>query len=103
MEKSNDNVDAVTKGDADLEHKLKVIKLEIEVLRQQGKLVPPEDYIKNEMWENLINLPSRSARIKYLVFLFKLSKTQEHRQVCTTKKCNCTTNCKMLLFLEKKT
>lgn len=71
----------MTKGDAELEHKLKVIKLEIEVLRQQGKLVPPDDYITNEMWEKLLNLPSRSARMKYLVFLFKLSKTQEHRRV----------------------
>lgn len=93
----------MTKGDAELEHKLKVIKLEIEVLRQQGKLVPSDDYITNEMWENLLNLQSRSARMKYLVYLFKLSKTQEHRRVYTKKMLIAPHTIKCYFFLAKKT
>lgn len=64
-----------------MEHKLKVLMLEVEVLRQQGDPVPLNSYIKDEHWQHLLSLQSRSARKKYLLFLFKLSKTIENRKV----------------------
>lgn len=70
--------DAITKGDKELEHKLKVIMLEAEVLRQEGHPIPPNEYMKVEMWEVLLNLPSRSQRKKYLEYLCKLSRKKEN-------------------------
>lgn len=77
--------DDITKGDQELEHKLKVIMLETEVLRQDGKPVPPDEFMTPQIWENLLNLPSRASRTKHLEFLFKTSKKRENRLVCIKK------------------
>ncbi|XP_066246008.1 mitochondrial ribonuclease P protein 1 homolog [Euwallacea similis] len=74
---SPEHLEAITKGDKDLEHKLKVIMLEVEVLRQSGRPVPDNDFITPEMWDYLLNLSSRSARTKYLEFLFKITKKKQ--------------------------
>ncbi|XP_066146452.1 mitochondrial ribonuclease P protein 1 homolog [Euwallacea fornicatus] len=72
-----ENLESITKGDKELEHKLKVIMLEVEVLRQSGKPVPDNDFITLEMWEYLLSLSSRSGRTKYLEFLFKVTKKKQ--------------------------
>ncbi|KAJ8978654.1 hypothetical protein NQ317_019090 [Molorchus minor] len=74
------DIEAITNGDKDQEHKLKVIMLEAEVMRQEGKLVPPISLITQEQWKELLNLPSRTARRKCFEFLFKVSKMKENRQ-----------------------
>lgn len=79
---------AITKGDPEVEHKLKVLQLEIEVLRQEGCLVPDADFMKTEHWEELLRLPSRTARKTFLVFLFKKSKTKENKKVLSCPKRN---------------
>lgn len=80
-EVSKSNNESSKSGDRELEHKLKVLMLEAEVLRQQGFLVPDESYMKDDMWQHLVELPTISSRKKYLEFLFKLSKKQEHRKI----------------------
>ncbi|KAJ8934679.1 hypothetical protein NQ318_015148 [Aromia moschata] len=72
--------ETITNGDKDLEHKLKVIMLEAEVMRQEGKLVPPISCLTQEHWKDLLNFPTRSARRKYFEFLFKIHKKKENRQ-----------------------
>jgi len=69
----------VTGGDAELEHKLRVLILEAEVLRQEGKAVPQNSSIRTDNWKELLRLPSRSARKKYLEYLFKVEKKKENR------------------------
>ncbi|XP_018575042.1 mitochondrial ribonuclease P protein 1 homolog [Anoplophora glabripennis] len=75
------NFDDITKGDKEVEHKLKVILLETEVMRQEGKSVPEKTFFTAEHWKELLNLSSRSARRKYLEYLFRLSKTKENRKI----------------------
>ncbi|CAG9760064.1 unnamed protein product [Ceutorhynchus assimilis] len=78
---SQADIEAITKGDKELEHKLKVIILETEVLRQDGKSVPSNEYMTAEIWENMLKLPSRSGRTKYLDFLFRTSKKKHNKLV----------------------
>lgn len=80
---NSDEIDyaAIVNGDQELEHKLKVLVLEAEVLRQDGKMVPDSSFFKPEHWKELLKLESRSARQKYLQYLFKTWKTIEHRNV----------------------
>lgn len=75
------DIKVISKGDPDVERKLKVLLLEMEVLRQEGHLVPDLSVMKPEYWEELLNLNSRSGRRKYLQFLFKKSKTIENKKV----------------------
>ncbi|XP_075237096.1 tRNA methyltransferase roswell [Lycorma delicatula] len=60
--------EAVTNGNPDLLKKLKLSMLEVEVIRQEGLLVPSK--LKTDEWKELINLKTRSAKLKYLKFLF---------------------------------
>lgn len=75
------NIEAITNGDKELEHKLKVLILEVDVMRQEGKLVPEDQYLRDQDWKELLELPSLSARRRFLEFLFKISKKKENRQV----------------------
>ncbi|KAF2897789.1 hypothetical protein ILUMI_08376 [Ignelater luminosus] len=74
------NIAEICGGDPDLEHKLKVLILEMEVLRQEGKAIPNNSSMKSENWKELLNLSSKSARKKFLEFLFKVEKKKENKQ-----------------------
>ncbi|RZC42068.1 mitochondrial ribonuclease P protein 1 -like protein [Asbolus verrucosus] len=74
------NIPLITNGDKDLEHKLKVLILEMDVMRQEGKLVPDDCHLKDKDWQELLNLPTISARRRFLEFLFKVSKKKEHQK-----------------------
>ncbi|KAJ8917654.1 hypothetical protein NQ315_005101 [Exocentrus adspersus] len=65
------NIEHIANGDKELEHKLKVILLEAEVMRQEGKPVPEESFLTVEHWKELLELPTRSSRRKYFEFLLK--------------------------------
>lgn len=58
-----------------------MILLEAEVMRQEGKSVPENEFFTTEHWKELLRLPSRTARKKYFEYLFKLSKMKENRKV----------------------
>lgn len=78
---TNGNVDVskISGGDEALEHKLKVIILEADVMRQDGKTVPSPEFMTSDHWSELLKLETRSSRKKYLQFLFKVEKKKEGR------------------------
>lgn len=55
--------------------------LELEVLRQECSPVPSPRFLKQEDWMELVKLHSRSARTKYLRFLFKKEKIKENAKL----------------------
>lgn len=77
------DMSALTQGDPEIEHKLQVIMLETEVLKQEGRKVPSISFIKHHHWQELLALNTRTARRKYLDFLFKVEKKKENEAVCT--------------------
>ncbi|XP_056636359.1 mitochondrial ribonuclease P protein 1 homolog isoform X1 [Diorhabda sublineata] len=77
-QKTEVNYDDITNGNKEAEHKLKVLMLEAEVMRQEGKAVPDHDFLKAAHWKEVLSLPSRSSRQKYLEHLFKVSKKKEN-------------------------
>ncbi|KAF9801597.1 hypothetical protein SFRURICE_015091 [Spodoptera frugiperda] len=69
-------VDNICKGDAELEKKLRILMLEVEVMRQDGRHAP--DNIKKDHWQHLLSLPSKNQRASYLRYLFKTEKSREN-------------------------
>ncbi|XP_034830285.1 mitochondrial ribonuclease P protein 1 homolog [Maniola hyperantus] len=64
------------KGDHNLEKKLKVLMLEVEVMRQDGRYAP--DSIQKDQWKRLLDMSTRNQRTNYLTFLWKLEKKKEN-------------------------
>lgn len=66
-----ENIDysAIANDDPEVLEKLKLIVLETDSLFQDGHNVP--SHIKTDDWKQLLTLPSRSQRMKFLNFLFK--------------------------------
>uniref|UniRef100_A0A0A9VVC1 RNA (guanine-9-)-methyltransferase domain-containing protein 1 n=1 Tax=Lygus hesperus TaxID=30085 RepID=A0A0A9VVC1_LYGHE len=62
----NVDYDTLTEGDENLLKKLKLIMLEVDVMRQEGHAVPTA--ISTERWRELLIVPSRSQRMKQLRF-----------------------------------
>lgn len=53
--------------------------LEVEVMRQDGRSAPDNMQIRH--WKHLMELPSRSQRSNYLVYLWKTEKSKENLKV----------------------
>ncbi|XP_047525609.1 mitochondrial ribonuclease P protein 1 homolog [Pieris napi] len=62
-------VNDICKGDPEKEKKLRVLMLEVEVMRQDGRTAPERMNTSN--WENLLELQSRNQRTSYLSYLWK--------------------------------
>lgn len=77
---STEDVDfiSITNNDPVLERKLKILFLEVEVLRQSGLRIPQN--VKLCQWKELISMETRSQRRKYLAYLFGIEKKQENRK-----------------------
>jgi ribonuclease P protein 1 len=69
---------SITNNDPVLEKKLKILFLEVEVLRQSGHKVPQD--VKLGQWKELLEMETRSRRRKYLSYLFGIEKKQENRK-----------------------
>lgn len=78
-----DEIKLLSEGNPEREQKLRIIILETEVLRQEGKYVPSMTFMKRQHWQELLNRTSTSARRKYLNYLFKVEKKKENVAVCT--------------------
>ncbi|XP_055387521.1 mitochondrial ribonuclease P protein 1 homolog [Condylostylus longicornis] len=78
-EEQNDIKDS--KVTIDKEKMLKILQLEVDVARQEGRRVPDPTSIKEAQWDHLLNLKSRSARIKYYAYLWQLEKKRESREI----------------------
>ncbi|KAJ9589340.1 hypothetical protein L9F63_017469 [Diploptera punctata] len=70
---------AITNGDPIIENKLKILILEAEIFRQSGVRVP--DHIRLEQWKELLELPTRSKRKKYLAYIFGVEKRKESKKL----------------------
>ncbi|KRT80697.1 hypothetical protein AMK59_5382, partial [Oryctes borbonicus] len=76
----------VIAANPEFEMKIKVLLLELEVLRQDGNRVPSNSFLRKDYWQELLRLNTRTARKKYLTFLFKLEKKKENMQLKKEKK-----------------
>ncbi|GFG39653.1 hypothetical protein Cfor_02960 [Coptotermes formosanus] len=74
----NSDFTSITNGDPVLEKKLKILFLEVEVLRQSGHRVP--ENIKLRQWKELLTMETRTGRRKYLSYIFGVEKSQENRK-----------------------
>lgn len=79
----NDDVDVqlLTNGDPDSEKKLRIIILEVDVMRQEGFRIPELTFMKTQHWQELLNKESRSQRRRYLEFLWKTEKKKENAKI----------------------
>lgn len=69
-----------TEIDPEREKRMKIFLLEIEANRQEGKCVPDPALLKPDEWDHILELKSRSARLKYYNFLFKNEKKRENQE-----------------------
>ena len=76
---SQSELGSLTNGDPVIEKKLKILLLEAEVLRQSGGRVP--DKIDVEQWKELLELPTRSRRRKFMAYLFGVEKRKENKKL----------------------
>lgn len=75
----NIDYDSITGGDEENLSKLKRLMLEIELLYEGGEQVP--SHLKVDQWKTLLQLSSRSSRMKHLRYLFLIEKKKENRIV----------------------
>lgn len=75
----NIDYDSITGGDEEKLSQLKRLILEIDLLYEGGEQVPSR--LNVEQWQNLLQLSSRSSRMKHLKFLFLIEKKKENRVV----------------------
>ncbi|CAG4978283.1 unnamed protein product [Parnassius apollo] len=71
-------IEELCKGDQDLEKKLKILMLEVEVMRQDGRQAPSN--LQKRHWEHLLSLSSRNQRSNYLLYLWKTEKSRENEK-----------------------
>lgn len=69
------NIESIAQADEELIKKLKVIILEVEVMRQEGLRVP--SVMTDSKWSELLALPTRSQRLKLLAFWWLNEKKKE--------------------------
>lgn len=75
----NIDYDSITGGDEEILLKLKRLILEIDLLYESGEQVPSA--LKLDHWKTLLQLNSRSSRMKQLKYLFLIEKKKENRIV----------------------
>ncbi|XP_065088262.1 mitochondrial ribonuclease P protein 1 homolog [Ochlerotatus camptorhynchus] len=64
----------------DPEKKRKILELEMEVMRQEGRKVPTPANIKEEHWKHLLGLKSRNQRRQYYLYLWNTEMAKESQQ-----------------------
>lgn len=65
----------------DDEKKLKILQLEVDVLRQEGHRVPALEFFDEQRWKQLLALNSRSARRKFYAYLWQIEKKKEGKAI----------------------
>ncbi|XP_035919131.1 mitochondrial ribonuclease P protein 1 homolog [Anopheles stephensi] len=65
----------------DVEKRRKVLELEIEVMRQEGRKVPSVSTIKPDQWEHLLGLSSRNQRRHYYLYLWNIEMVRLGKQM----------------------
>lgn len=62
---------AIESNNVNKDKLVKVLTLEIDVMRHEGRKVPDPFNLKPHHWEQILSLNSKSARQKYYTFLWK--------------------------------
>lgn len=75
----NIDYDAIAGGDEETLTKLKRLILEIDLLYESGEQIPSN--LKVDQWKDLLQLNTRSSRMKHLRYLFLIEKKKENRFV----------------------
>lgn len=75
----NIDYDSITGGDEETLTKLKRLILEIDLLYESGEQIPSN--LRVDQWQNLLQLNTRSSRMKHLRYLFLIEKKKENRYV----------------------
>lgn len=75
----NIDYDSITGGDEETLTKLKRLILEIDLLYESGEQIPSN--LKVDQWQHLLQLNTRSSRMKHLRYLFLIEKKKENRYV----------------------
>lgn len=65
----------------DDEKKRKILALEMEVMRQEGRKVPTPEKIKEENWQHLLKLRSRNQRRQYYLYLWNIEMSKESQRI----------------------
>lgn len=65
---SSVDYNGITGGDENMLKKLKILMLEVDVMKQEGLKVPSK--LSTEQWKELLTLETRSKRRKFLGFIF---------------------------------
>ncbi|XP_028028227.1 mitochondrial ribonuclease P protein 1 homolog [Bombyx mandarina] len=73
------SINTICKGNAELEKKLRILMLEVEVMRQDGRCAP--NSMNTTQWKHLLDLSSRNQRTNYLTFLWKNEKSRENQKI----------------------
>ncbi|XP_050681371.1 mitochondrial ribonuclease P protein 1 homolog [Leptidea sinapis] len=69
----------LSQGNNEIEKKLRILMLEVEVMRQDGR--PAPDYLGSDHWEHLLESSSRNQRHNYLKYLWKCEKSKENEKL----------------------
>ncbi|RVE42856.1 hypothetical protein evm_012474 [Chilo suppressalis] len=82
LAKSEDESDKIIKeicnNDPEIEKKLRILMLEVEVMRQDGRCAPA--LLNSSQWEHLMSLASRNQRCNYLLYLWKTERSRENQK-----------------------
>lgn len=65
----------------DVDKKRKILELEMEVMRQEGRKVPTPAKIKEENWNHLLQLRSRNQRRQYYLYLWNTEMVKESQRI----------------------
>ncbi|XP_058119890.1 mitochondrial ribonuclease P protein 1 homolog [Anopheles ziemanni] len=71
----------VPKPSTDMEKRRKILELEIEVMRQEGRKVPSLSTIKPDQWEHLLTLGSRNQRRHYYMYLWNIEVVRQSQKI----------------------
>ncbi|XP_053689378.1 mitochondrial ribonuclease P protein 1 homolog [Sabethes cyaneus] len=72
----NDSVPTV-----DNEKKRKILELELDVMRQEGRKVPTPSRIREDHWDELLQMKSRNQRRQYYLYLWNIEMAKENAQL----------------------
>ncbi|KAL0851043.1 hypothetical protein ABMA28_006934 [Loxostege sticticalis] len=78
LDESDKIIQELCKNDAELEKKLRILMLEVEVMRQDGRYAP--NSLNTNQWQHLMTLHSRNQRNNYLTYLWKTEKARENQK-----------------------
>lgn len=65
-------------NDPERERKLKVLMLEVDVFRQEGRKAPDPEKLTSDHWNHLLTLKTRSSRQKFYSYLWQIEKKREN-------------------------